>query len=342
MKSLNYLLILSVLAAFSVCTTKKQPSKESEFEVSVKSIPGDTVVTTAVYCQGYILCRRVDEKLFVLDTLLNPVDSLTKIFSPYKIDLLTSYKDTIIFATRDKTFFIDTDFTIKKYVNQPFKYGIPYYVDSTYYVYACSAGEWGGSVFFWNRKTNKTYSYRATTVQQVLKFNDDYIVTNYLAHLSGFSDFLSIKDPAMLYELKDEKQKTFCNWYTVVDSLKSDTTPPHGVKYYETKFISANLVTFTRNNNLYTIYCTDSATILAKHDNFHLRTVDTLLKRKLHFYDAKTHLNKNRSVTSYEASWSSWSTPDKVTNYQNTGLVFINNNRITFLEFKTPHMRSKN
>ena len=38
--------------------------------------------------------------------------------------------------------------------------------------------------------------------------------------MSGFSDYLSIKDPTKLYELKDEKQKTFCNWYMEVDSIK--------------------------------------------------------------------------------------------------------------------------
>lgn len=283
-----------------------------------------------------------DSKLFVLDTAFNFVDSLTVKFSKLKIQFLHSYNDTILLSTDKDIFYLDTGFALKKHNNHPFKYGLPYYNDSTYYVHACSAGEWGGSVFFWNKKTNKTYSYPATGVQQVLKFNGDYIVSSFLAHMSGFSDYLSIKDPTKLYELKDEKQKTFCNWYMEVDSIKDkklfDTITPPGVKYYADKFTTRTITIFPYKDTLYSIYCTNSATILAKHVNFKLIPVDTLLKRRIPFQDATTHLTNNMVVTAYRESWGTSDANNKIINYQNTGLIFIKDNRITFLEFKTPHM----
>ena len=346
MKPLSNLIILIFVTAALACTIKKKDKREYGFLVSVKSQRGDTTITSAVYYGGHILCLQEDGKIVVLDTTFNYVDSLTIKFANLKIQFLRPYNDTIVISTDKEVFYLSTDFTLKKYNGQTFKYGLHYYSDSTYYVYACSAGEWGGSVFFWDRKKGKTYSYPATGVQQVLKFKDSYIVSSYLAHLSGLSDYLSIKDPTKLYELNDEKQKTFCNWYMQVDSIKDtklfDTMTPPGVKYYADNFTTRTITTFPYQDTLYSIYCTDSATILAKHVNFKLIQVDTLLKREIYFSSAATHLTQNRSVTSYRGNWGVLESKDKVTYYQNTGLLFIDNNKITFIEFKTPHMWTEN
>ena len=98
------------------------------------------------------------------------------------------------------------------------------------------------------------------------------------------------------------------------------------------------MATFSSNDTLYSIYSTDSATILAKHISFKLIPVDTLLKRGIHFQVTVTHLTNDIVVTAYRDSWSTIDASNKIINYQNTGLIFIKDNRITFLEFKTPHM----
>lgn len=342
MNILHNLTIFFFLTAFITCSSKKQDTKTKDFLVSVKSIKGDTVITSAVYYDGHILCLQEDNKLFVLDTTFNFVDSLTAKFAKLKIQFLHSYNDTILLSADKDIFYLDTGFVLKKYTNKPFKYQFPYFTDSTYYVYACSAGEWGGAVFFWNKKTNRTYSYPATDVQQVFKFNDEYVVSSFLAHLSGISDYLFIKDPTKMYELKDEKQKTFCNWYMEVDSINDkklfDTLTPPGVKYYADSFITRTVTTFPYKNEIYSIYCTDSATILAKFKNQRLSVIDTLLHHRLTFHSAKTHLTPNGIVTAYRATGSQGGEGNTLTPYQNTGLIFIKNNTIDFLEFKTPHM----
>lgn len=345
MNTLRNLIILFFLTALVSCSTKKQDTKEKDFLVSVKSIKADTIIISAVYFAGHILCLQDDNKLFVLDTAFNFVDSLTTKFSKLKIQFLHSFNDTILLSTDKDIFYLDTGFVLNKYNYRPFKYGLPYYNDSTYYVHACSAGEFGGAVFFWNKKTDKTYSYPATCVQQVFKFNGNYIVISFLAHLSGFSDYLIIKDPTKLYELKDEKQKTFCNWYMEVDSLKGkkffDTITPPGVKYYADTFITRTLTSFPYKNEIYSIYCTNSATILAKFENSKLIPIDTLLYHSLTFYSAETHLTENEIVTAYRATWAEGGVGNTWTPYQNTGIVFIKNSKITFLEFQTPHMSTR-
>lgn len=345
MKTLRNLTIFLFLIALIACSTQKQDIKAKDFSVSVKSIKGDTVITSAVYYSEHILCLQGDNKLFVLDTALNLVDSLTAKFSKLKIHNLISHNDTILLSTDKDIFFLDTSLILRKYKSKPFKYGLPDFIDSTYFVYSCSVGEFGGSVFFWNLKTNKTFSFPATAVQQVFKFNNEYVVSSFLAHMSGFSDYLFIKDPTKLYELKDEKQKNFCNWWVEVDSIKdrhrTENNMPQGVNYYSDSFTTKTLTTFPYKNEIYSIYCTDSATILAKFKNHKLTIVDTLLNHRLTFHNAKTHLTSNSIVTAYQATWAQGGEGNTWTPFQNTGLIFIRGNKISFLNFQTPHMQAE-
>ncbi len=333
------LFLMIFLTFFFACTSKKKNIISTDFIVSIKSLKGDTIIRSALIYDGYILCLQEDNKLVILDSCFNKVDSLIDKFSKVEFQSLNTYNDTILLSTNKEILFLDNGFELKKYQNQPFNYGLPFYNDSTYYVYACSIGEWGGSVFFLNKKTKKTYSFPATCVQQVLKFKGNYIVSSYLHHLSGFSDYLSINEPKYLYELTDKNKKRHCNWWAndSINPLKLfDTMTPQGVKYYSDKFSTKTISVFPYNDNLYSIYSTDSAIILAKHINFKLVPVDTLLKRKISFNSASTHLQKNIILTTYKENWASIDENKNIIKHQNTGLICIKDNKITFIEYKTP------
>lgn len=88
----------------------------------------------------------------------------------------------------------------------------PTYVDSVYNVGGCCAGEWGGSVFFYNKLTGNTYSCPATCANTVLKSpGGSYIVTSSLAHMSGSSSIIEIKDPNKLTQKHSDS--LHCNWW---------------------------------------------------------------------------------------------------------------------------------
>jgi len=346
MTTLKLFSLFILASIFFACKTQEQKRKRELFAVDTKTVTADTVVISAVYFDGHIICLQADQKVFALDTMLEIDSSLTGMFLNIKVEFLQSFNDTILIGSNNKLYFLDKNYTLKNYNRQPFKYGLPYYNDDTYYVHACSAGEFGGAVFFWNKLTNKTYSSPATGVQQVLKLGDTYVVSNFLAHMSGFSDYLFIKDPTKLYELRDEKQKRFCNWYVEVDSLKGKRlfgkSTIQGVQYYSDPFTTRTLTNFLYNNELYSIYCTDSATILAKFHNSKLIPVDTLLNHKVYFQNANTHLTDKNTVTAFYATWAVGGNGNSWTPYQNAGLIFIRNNKITFLGFQTPHMQTNN
>lgn len=113
MNTLRNLTILFFLTAFIACITKRQDTKSKGFLVSVKSMKGDTIITSAVYYAGHILCLQENNKLFVLDTAFNYVDSLTARFSNLKIQFLHPYNDTILLSTDKDIFYLDTGFFLK-------------------------------------------------------------------------------------------------------------------------------------------------------------------------------------------------------------------------------------
>ena len=343
MKRSLFFIIISICSCSSILFTYRLYGQQTSehFIVETKSLEADTVITSAIYFGERILCLQANHQFFVLDTLLNKDSTLTAKFSNIKADFLQSLNDTIFISTGNGLYFLDKYFTLQHYNQQPFTYGLPYYNDTTYYVHACSAGEFGAAVFFRYRKTNTTYAYPTIGVEQVLKFEDTYVVSNVMYR--GLSNYLFIKDPSKLHRLKNVMPHIHCEWFRPSDSTRNlelfDVADLSGIRYiYTDTAPTKTLVTFINKNKLYSIYCTDSTTMLSKFEDTAFITVDTLLHHELVFQRVKTHLVNDIAVTAYKATWAASDNISTMKNYQNTGLIFIRNNKITFLKFQIPHI----
>lgn len=104
-------------------------------------------------------------------------------------------KNDTIFTTEynnQETYFLDE--TNKKWHKT--KKGINlYYEDDNYSVYSLDFGEWGGTTWFKDKKTNQQFEIAATT-PVINKFNDVY-------YLTGENSILKISDPRKL-DLSEE------------------------------------------------------------------------------------------------------------------------------------------
>src|ERR1700722_17794087 len=58
-----------------------------------------------------------------------------------------------------------------------------FFEDENYLVTKTCSGEWGGTIWFKNKKTGITYACSATCPVAVNKINGKYFITNTLAHL---------------------------------------------------------------------------------------------------------------------------------------------------------------
>ena len=75
---------------------------------------------------------------------------------------------------------------------------LKFYEDEYFDIYATCNGEWGGTIYFKDKKTNESYEAASTCPIVINKINNEYYVTNYMGHMMGFASVLKIPDPTKL------------------------------------------------------------------------------------------------------------------------------------------------
>ena len=214
-------------------------------------------------------------------------------------------------------------------------YGTKLYEDSSYFVYACCAGEFGGSVFFRNKTNGKIYSYYATCASQVLRFRGQYVVCNNLAHLSGSTDFLVVPDPEALFMLTDIKQQRHCNWYVEVDSLEVEwgKHPRKGTRSYEGPYATMSLISFVVGDSLYSLLSNDSSTFIGVHRRDSIVKQQVIMGENIAFHYVDVVQSGAKYVSFYQQSGGD---PfQALSNFGNSsGLIVVDSNRVDFIRKK--------
>lgn len=328
------LIIFFALLTLSSCNNLEESlPKQVRFKTRQLQLNVDTTIASITYFKGNIICLLENNKVAVLDTNLNRQSSLEKKFANYRPTYLFMFHDTVFFGTKNKTFFVDSDFEPQEFKRKERMYGSYLYEDSSYYVYGCCAGEFGGSVFFLNKKTNRTYSYFATCVTQVLKFKNQFVVCNNLAHRSGSMSFLFVPDPTKLYELTDEKLKNHCNWYVEVDSLKNywERSPIGGVNFYHGAYSTRSLVSFIVKDSLYSFISNDSSTFIAVHKGDTTFERHRILKKPIRFHQTQIIKAGHKLICLYQLTGGS-PFAAYFTTGNNSGLIIVDENKIDILD----------
>lgn len=330
------ILSLLLFLILSACRQVADQVHNERFTVSSDTLDLYGGISAAVWHAGRILCLDEDNRLIVLDSLGRQDTVLGRRLQDRLFNDMAVWRDTVLVTDKSGIWWISDDFGLYPYkrgVNQ-FKYGSPMYADSAYEVYGCDAGEWGGAVFFYDKRTDTTYTYESMAPQQVLRVGDRYIVSNYLAHLSGHSDFLAVADPRQLYVYSVTGPVLHCNWYyndTLAKRLKNKTVSPTSAKTYGVPVPAANLTSFVIDTSLYSIYTTRSGTYLARHSADTLINTDTLLRNQIPTFREGTFSKNGVTVTafSYVTSWQDGD--GKMYSRQSGGLIVVNGRAIRFL-----------
>jgi hypothetical protein len=329
----HILIILFLLPGLTSCWTQAETHRESiSFSTRHLNLPVDTTIRSIAYQKENLLLLQDNGTFVVLDNNYRRVKDIEQKLSFLNAIFLNRYHDTIFVGSKDKFYYLDNEFSPIGYKVVQRTYGEVFLEDSAYLIYGCCAGEWGGSIFFQSKKTGKTYSYFATCPTQVLCFGKDYVVCNNLAHLSESMSFLVVKDPTTLYEIKDEKLKNHCNWYTEIDSLKGywEVSKVGAVRFYDA-YRAMSLITFPFKDSLFSILSTAKTTTIAIHRGDTTVTIDTLLKRKIFFHETQVIEAGNRKICLYKLTGGSPVAAYSILG-NNTGLVIVDGNKIDFLE----------
>ena len=111
----------------------------------------------------------------------------------------------LVAQSGNQYFYFDND-NWKSYIDRiPLKKQPKLFEDEKYIVFFDCHGEWGGTVYFYNKNTHKTYFTEATCANTIIKKEDRYFVLSKLGHMMGSSDLKEISNPDQLSELKQKE-----------------------------------------------------------------------------------------------------------------------------------------
>ena len=189
----------------------------------------------------------------------------------------------LVGRTKDKYYFLDTNNEWSKYENFiPLKNQPKLFEDNNYISFCDCHGEWGGTVYFYNKFTGKIYFTEATCANSILK-KDEYLVLSHLGHMMGSSDLKSIRFPDNLSTTDIAKiNKTYegqALGYT-------DNSKEYKIvfDYWGIQFFSSFVC---QEKTVYMVYWHDR-TFLAEIENNIIKIINPLFNSELYTHDPIT------------------------------------------------------
>jgi hypothetical protein len=140
------------------------------------------------------LVARSENKFFFL--------SSDNVWLPYSETVPIKRKSTEIFDYKDKDNISNHS---EYYDNNKSKY----FEDENYLVFSDCYGEFGGTVYFYNKQLKKVFYTEATCVCNVYKSNNKYMVLSEIGHGFGSCDLKEISNPEKLPEIYLDSIETY-------------------------------------------------------------------------------------------------------------------------------------
>lgn len=180
-----------------------------------------------------------------------------------------------------------------------------FYEDDFYTVTDSCRGEFGGNIYFKDKKTDVQYSFKATCPVIINKINDSYYLTTSLAHLIGFCELYEISNPKELVDV------TILDFY---DYKKSKSVIGGKLLINETGMTI--LLSFVFKEKLYHIVSNHEETFIAERENAELKKIQNLTDFRMTSYGNEAYKTVDNVYTAiFQAK-------------RNQGYVVVDDNKI--------------
>jgi hypothetical protein len=227
-----------------------------------------------------------------------------------------------------------------------------FFQDENYYVRRTCSGEWGGSIWFKNKKTGIEYSCAATCPVGVNKVENKYVVTTSLCHFQCYSSVFEIENPdSMNIFQTPEQERVISRWgwqkrrwqkwgfrklYYAYHAGDHESKSRKGTNNIVDTIGVNILLSFPYKEQLYHIVSDGNKLYLSSLVNRKLSTIDTIYDGLQNFYKYE---NENGTKIRISYSTKSFKTKDNhyVVLFVNSGLLGyldIYNNKITISRYK--------
>jgi hypothetical protein len=231
---------------------------------------------------------------------------------------------------------IDTSVFMNRLDSLDMPFGPIDYSDKVYDVSVCGFGEFGGCIYFRDKKTNKVYSLPTYYGDIIFYKNAYHLIHSY----DDWSMYIKIKDPRKLYEIENpvpmlyrkcDCEKGSDEYYGRVDSVKRKRWQRDRglVIYFESKKQRIQTIkTFIYRDNLYSLCMSDSSFHILQHMDDSIRYIQSFPKmdKRINVYTSKYVCSyKNKIVIGLNGTY--WVVGQ--TQVNRTGLVVIDTNKTT-------------
>ena len=139
-----------------------------------------------------------------------------------------------------------------------------FYEDENYKVRETCSGEWGGTIYFKDKKTNLETAASATCVININKIDKKYYVTSALLHRIAHTKIIEIEKPKNLEVFKLLKPVGFNKGRKIYSVEQVESQSEKGTKKILDSSKVLTLASFVFNKRLYHIYTDTLNVYLAK------------------------------------------------------------------------------
>jgi hypothetical protein len=158
--------------------------------------------------------------------------------------------------------------------------------DETYISFCDCNGEWGGTVYFYNKASRKVYFTEATCANTIRKQGDKYLVLSDMAHMTGSSKLIEIDNPDALSQIKLKNIIKSTEEKNALGYSDNSGAAKKVFRYQGILFLSS----FTyRDRTIYLTYWRNE-TFLAEIENNAVKIVNPLFNREFFSHNPVTTL----------------------------------------------------
>jgi len=168
--------------------------------------------------------------------------------------------------------------------------------DEQYIIKGTCMGEWGGTTWFENKKTGKIYSCQSTCPKSINKIESKYIITNSLAHMSGYSEIIEVDNPENLDIFEKPKPRKDINGNSIYYAGDFESNSRKGVKVIWSKDETLTLLSFLYKEVLYHVMTFDNSTYLTSIQKGELKIIDKISEKRIWSHHIEKKISKNHTT----------------------------------------------
>jgi hypothetical protein len=193
--------------------------------------------------------------------------------------------------------FMETTFEQKRNPEFIEKDGV-FFEDTDYIVNKTCSGEFGGSIWFKNKKTGIEYSCNSTCPKSINKIDNKYIITNSLSHMSGSSEIIQIENPKELSIFEKPKPRGKRDGIDFYYAGDKESKSRKGIKVLWKESDILTYLSFYRNKTLYHIMVKKGKTYLTTLVENKLVIVNLISEKEIWSHNVAYKIDENNLTLS--------------------------------------------